>query len=73
MRKKKKMDKNANTINERRVTTYPSPRDRRLLDAYADELGENMSKTTAGIIRQFFNQMPPDERARLLNKSKNHY
>lgn len=68
------MNKPTNATLERRVTSYLPPATSRLFEAYVADCGESESRSAAYMIRQFFDRMPQEERARLLRStSKNHY
>ena len=60
-------------VKQRTMKCYPSPKYLTLVKAYqqVNEMGE--SEVLCVIIKNFFDGMPPQERERIINLSKNSY
>lgn len=51
---------------DRTFKTYLPPLYAKLTHAYVDYVGDNESRSVAGMVKKFFDNMAPEERERLL-------
>lgn len=63
------MSDKKNKALERRVVSYPSPKVFNLVDRYAEVNEMTRSETVALALRQFFDQMTPEQKIRILSRN----
>ena len=63
------MSDKKNKALERRVVSYPSPKVFNLVDKYSEVNEMTRSETVALALRQFFDQMPAEQRNRILSRN----
>lgn len=63
------MSEKKNKTLERRVVSYPPPKVFNLVSKYSEVNEMTRSETICLALRQFFDQMPADQKIRILNKN----